>query len=131
VRLRIEAGRVRRQVGAEVAERPRIDVVELVEIPVVLRVLADDAEDARQEALVDRLDDGIEARVLIVDVEPRVRLTRRRHADAREQPHRHRFTNARWILCQIVEHDRLQPEEGLGGGIAIEVDAQAGLRAAA
>ncbi len=127
--LGVESFRVGAEVGAHVVESPRcaLDVVVLEQVPVVLDVALDFTEDAGQEVLVHRLDDRVEADQLVVHVQPRERLARRRHAHPGEQPHRHRFLDARRVLREVVEDDRLEAEEGLVRRVAVEIDAQPGL----
>src|SRR5688572_23413687 len=73
------------------------------------------------------LDKRVKAGVTAVHVEARMRLARRRDAEAREELHGHRFLHAAEILREVVEHERLEAEELLTVGVPIEVDAQAGL----
>jgi hypothetical protein len=79
--------------------------VVLVECPAVL------SEVALQEHAVHWLDDGVEARMRIVDVQVRVNDARRRHAEAAQERHRSALADHRRIGGQVVENQRAQAEE--------------------
>jgi hypothetical protein len=116
-----------RDVGAEISELPVLLPHEFVQPAVVLGVFADDSVGARQELLVDGLDERVEADVLAAHVQPDVRFARRRNAQPLVKPHRHRLVYPRRILGQIVEDERLETEEFLVGRIPVEVDFEARL----
>ena len=78
VRLRVEVALVRIELRPEIRQPPFVGLVELVQVPVVLLAVGLVAEHARDQVLVDRLDHGIHADVIAVDVDQRVRLARRR-----------------------------------------------------
>ena len=80
--------------------------------------------DAGEEILVDRLDECVEADVLATDVQPDVRFARSWNAEPLVELHRHRLVYARRILGQVIEDERLQPEEFLVGRVLVEVDLQ-------
>ena len=130
VDLRIEADLVRLEVVAQVLEVPLVFPVELEEVAVVLGVAVDGAEDPLQQVLVHRFDDDVEAGVLVVHVQPRVRLAGGRDLEAGIERHRHGLVDARRVLGEVVEDDRLQAEELLVGGVPVEVHAEPGLGAA-
>jgi hypothetical protein len=60
-----------------------------------------------------------------------MRLARSRDAEAREEAHGGGLLDAGVVLRQVVEDKRLQAEELLAARIAIEVNAETGLGAAA
>jgi hypothetical protein len=84
-----------------------------------------------EEHLVHRLDDRVEAGVLVVDVEARMRLARCRYAQAREQRHAEPLVQVAGILDVVAQYDGLQPEKLLPLVEQVEVDPQAGFVAAA
>ncbi len=131
MRGRLESQLVFEEAVPEIAELPVVHPLEFVEIPVVLRVFADGAKHAREHLLVHRLDDHIEAGVLVVDIEPRVNGARRGNAQPRIERHRDGLVNAGRVLRHVVEHERLQAEKSLRRGVAVEVDAQPGFVRAA
>ncbi len=130
MRLGLEERHVRVESGAEVGEV-------VGEVPAVVEEEAVALSpaggfftariDACDEVLVDRFDDRVGADVGAVDVQPRVRLARRRQAHALEHPHREALPEAGRVLNKVVEHERFEPEEALVAHVAIEVDAEARL----
>ena len=85
--------------------------VVLVEIAAALDVPLGRAEHPRDERAIDRLDDDVDAGVLVVDEQARVRLARRRQPRAREHLHRERLAHHRRIGVAVVEHQRRRPRK--------------------
>ena len=129
--LRLEQRAVTLQLGAEIAEVERI-------LPLVLEqhaiAFAHDGAFVRSgarhraldEVLVDRLDNDVDAHELIVHIETGVRFARRRQPEALEQPHGDALLDQRIVLRDVVDHERLQPQEALIGHEAIDVDSEPG-----
>ena len=91
-------------------------VVELVFVQVA-GVLA---EVFLQEVGVVFLDDCVQTGELIVDVQTRVSLARRRDSKIAEEQHAEALAHVRRILRVVSQKDRVQTEERLAGRIVIE-----------
>src|SRR5918994_464702 len=83
-----------------------------------------------KKVLVDVLDDRIDAVVLVVDEQARVRFARRGPAEALVEAHRDALAHHRGVLPVVVEDDGAETGEALAIAIAIELDLQSRLRAA-
>ena len=125
VGLGVETGCVGREIRTEITERPGIERSRTRTDTRRSACLRRSPEDAREKRLVDRLDDGVDARVLIVDVQADVRFARRRMPSRANSRIVDRLVDARRVLREVVEDERLQTRGMSVDRVAIEVDAQA------
>ena len=82
----------------------------------------------REKVGVDRFDDRIDAMVDVVDEQPAEGHTRSRLPGPSKNAIVVTLGHERRLLPEIVEHQRLQSDEALTRGVAVEIDSQRRLR---